>query len=219
MLKKRVTLILLGCLILGFVACDNDHKDELGSVHIVLTLTGPRYQGDFYASFLQVTTDYAFWIEDAQRNFIKTLQITPVAVTVDSAVGSHIEHLPSWSQSAGLTYSDLESETLDGLPPSFDGLTSASPFFSSETDADTLTVCWDLTDADGQKVTSGIYYACVEAANIIKEGDSDAGTVTRFEINAETLSMQIDLDEETFNTDDPTANLTGMTTDFLDEGN
>jgi hypothetical protein len=216
---KRVLLSLLICLLLmlAMVGCESKDDDKLESVRLSLILTGPRYQGDYYASFLQVTTDYAIWVEDASRNFVKTLQITPVAVTVSAEQGSHLEHLPAWAESADLTYADLEAETAAGVPASFDGLTSASPFFSTENTEDTLIVCWDLTDVNGQEVELGIYYICVEAANITKEGDSDTGTVTNFEINTETLSMEIDLTDQTYTTGTPTTNLTGMSAEFVSD--
>ncbi|MBN1779493.1 hypothetical protein JW948_00015 [bacterium] len=209
---KRLGIILLCTLILFFTMCSRDkgvNNDGYRSVTIHLKIKGPAYQGDFYAAFLQVTTDYAVWIEDEDGHYVQTLQITPVAVTVDSAHGSHIEHLPAWSLSSGLTYADLELETEDGIPPSFDGLTSASPYFAAGADEQILTITWDIKNTE-----PGLYTCYVEASNIIKEGDSEAGTVTRFEIVSEVLNMVLDLENGTYATGTPTANLTGMEADF-----
>lgn len=183
-------------------------------VQIMLKATGPRFEGNAYPPTLQVTSDYAIWLEDADRSYIKTLEISPVAVTVDSAHGSHIEHLPTWAAAAGFTYADLEAETEDGVAPSFDGITGASPYFESDTSEKDITTTWDFTDAADQALEAGIYYCCAEVANIIKEADS-LGTVTRFEIKSETLAMQINTSDGTFTTEEPTANLKDMTATFL----
>ena len=215
---KRLLSLLMGLIVLTSIMCtkdkDTDNEKVFTSVQILLNLIGPKYQGTYYPDFLEVTTDYAIWIEDANREYVKTLQITPVAVTVDSAHGSHIEHLPGWSEAAGITYADLENETDDGVAPSFDGITGASPFFAPDAVEITISVIWDLTDAEEQPVGPGVFYACAEAANIIKDGDSEAETVTRFEINAESICIRMDLENGTYQPDPPTENLTSMKADF-----
>ncbi|MBN2102941.1 hypothetical protein JW835_02770 [bacterium] len=179
-------------------------------IQIDWSFNGPRYEGDYYPPTLQVTSDYAIWIENDAGEFIKTLQITPVAVTVDSAQGSHIEHLPSWLEASGTTYEDLEQETDDGVAPSFDGLTASSPYFADNTDIKTMTVYWDRKDAEGQTVLPGIYYCVLESANIIKAGDSASGTVTNFAIRSEIMRMELDLVNQTYQADPPTENLLSM---------
>ncbi|MFC1569810.1 DUF2271 domain-containing protein [bacterium] len=217
---KRFFILFFSLVILTTTMCNKDNSVNNNTlyqtVQILLKLKGPAYQGTYYPDYLQITTDYAIWIEDAERTFVKTLQITPVAVTVDSAHGSHIEHLPVWSEASGLSYEDLELETDDGIAPSFDGITSASPFFAVGEVEQTLTVNWDLTDANGQDIESGIYYCCAEAANIIKDGDFDVGTETNFEINSETISVQLNLTNGTSNADPATDNLTGIEATFVE---
>lgn len=214
---KRLITILMGLLILTTLMCSKDKEENRDrvytSVQILLKATGPRFEGNAYPSQVQVTSDYAVWAEDADHTFIKTLEITPVAVTVDSTHGAHIDHLPSWAAAAGLTYADLEEETEDGLAPSFDGITGASPYFASDTSEQTIAVNWDLTDAAGQSLEPGVYYCCAEVANIVKDADT-TGAVTRFEIKSETLAMQINSAAGTFITEEPTENLKEMTAVF-----
>ncbi|NQT25368.1 DUF2271 domain-containing protein [candidate division KSB1 bacterium] len=214
---KRFLVLLLGLIILTSTMCSKD-KDEnekliINAVQVLLKATGPRFEGNGYPASLQVTSDYVIWVEDADRNYIKTLEVTPVAVTVDTAHGSHIEHLPNWAAAAGLSYADLETETEDGVAPSFDGLTGASPYFESDTSEQTITVDWNLIDAAGQSLEAGVYYCCAEVANFIKEVDGE-GVITRFEIKSETLAMQINSSTGTYATETPTANLKDMTAAF-----
>lgn len=214
---KRIVMILLGLLIITSLMCSKDKEENekliYKAVQILLKATGPRFEGNGYPPVVEVTSDYAIWVEDADRNFIKTLEVTPVAVTVDPVYGSHIEHLPNWTDAAGLTYADLEKETEDGIPRSFDGLTGASPYFETDTSKQNIAVDWDMTDAAGQALEAGVYYCCAEVANIIKEVD-DQGAETRFEIVAETLTMQINTSAGTYATEDPTENLKEMTATF-----
>lgn len=209
---KRMMFLLLGVTILSSVMCSKDDEEKTTSpaIQILLKLTGPRYQGTSYASTVQVTNDYAFWIEDANGNYVKTLEITPVVVTVDttSAHGSHVEHLPNWMAASGITYEDLVNQTGSGVPAMFDGITGASPYFASETDEQTLTVEWDLADADGKKIDSGVYYCCAESSNFTKDPDS-------FAINAEMMTLQINVGEKTFSAGPTTTNLKEMTGEFV----
>jgi len=188
-----------------------ERKEIDTQIQINWTFNGPRYQGDYYSAILQVTNDYAVWIENESGEYIKTLEITPSAVTVDSDHGSsHLEHLSSWCEASGTTYEDLEEETADGVAPSFDGLTAASPYFADDTDIKTMTVYWDRKNQEGQTVLPGIYFCVIESANLIKEGDSESETVTRFEINSETLRMRMDLANQTVDVDPSTEHLLSM---------
>ena len=166
---KKVILMMLSLLVLTTTLCSKDDKESLSTiVKIMFTLNGPVFQGNGYPDGTNVPTDFAVWIEDENGDFVKTLQITPTAVTVDSAHGSHIEHLAVWSEAAGVTYADLQAEIEDGLAPSYDGLTTASPNLMAGPVEQSFTVEWDLTDADGDDVEPGQYVCVVESANISK---------------------------------------------------
>ena len=128
---RLIPTLLLGLLLLSLPSCTKKDTPRLqyDAAHLSVTLTGPRYQGDFYPfPPLRVPTDYAIWIEDASRRYVRTLEITQVAVSVGDE-GSHLEHLPSWMASSGVTYATLQRQTDAGIAPAFDGITSASPFF------------------------------------------------------------------------------------------
>lgn len=213
---KRLLILLTGIVLLFACMCSKDNKEYqvIQSIIISILCTGPGYEGTYYPDNLQVTSDYAIWIEDADHNYIKTLKITPVAVTVDSAHGSHIEHLPGWMETSGLTYSDLAAETANGIAPSFDGRTGASPYFESNTDEQTLTAVWDLSDANGDLVTGTTYYGVVEVANIIKDGDMGSGATERFEVHSETLSTSIDLNTQTGSCNDFTEHIQEISVEF-----
>ena len=73
---------------------------------------------------------------------------------------------------------------------------------------------WDLKNADGELVKPGTYYACAEAANILKEGDRTTNITTRFEILAESRCLKLDLKKGAYEADPPTANITLMTVTF-----
>jgi len=179
-----------------------------------VTLTGPRYQGDFYPfPPLRVPTDYAIWIEDANRRHVRTLEITQVAVSVGDE-GSHLEHLPSWMASSGVTYAALQQQTDAGIAPAFDGITSASPFFWAAMEEQTIELGWDLKNAAGERVKPGTYYACAEAANILKEGDRATNTTTRFEILAESRCLKLDLKKGDYEADPPTAHIPQLSATF-----
>ncbi|HDQ44112.1 MAG TPA: hypothetical protein ENN17_01270 [bacterium] len=218
---KRFVWILIGTALLGSVLCTRDRgreeKPSRMTVQIRLTLKGPAYQGDYYPAFLTVPTDYALWIEDADRNFVKTLKISPVAVTVDSVQGAHIDHLPAWGEASGWTYADLQGETAAGVAPSFDGLTGASPDFGADPSEQTISATWDLMDGDGNSVPAGVYYCFAEAANILKDGDFETRTETAFAILSETIHILLDIGKGTFEIGPVTENLTGMEAVFITE--
>jgi hypothetical protein len=187
--------------------CDKNNSNTgnllYKALNIMLKLNGPEYQGSFYKGFLPLS-DYVFWIEDANRNYIKTIKVTPTAVKVDSVHGEHLSHLPAWMAASGLTYADLQRETQDGIAPSFDAITSASISFAQDTSAQNLTAEWDLTDKEGNKVESGVFHCCAEVANIIKN-DSVSYTV-----NAEHIFMKFDLENGTSEQALPTEHLLEM---------
>ena len=166
-MKKTILMIL--SLLLLTTMCSKDDKESLSTiVKIMFTLNGPVFQGDGYPEGTNVPTDFAVWVEDESGEFVKTLQVTPTAVTVDTAHGSHIEHLAVWSEAAGVTYADLAAETDDGVAPSYDGLTTASPNLMAGPAEQSFTVSWDLTDANGDDVEPGQYICVIESANISK---------------------------------------------------
>jgi hypothetical protein len=154
---------------------------QLESVTIKLRYSGPRYSGTFYSGFLPAT-DLAVWIETGSGEHVQTVSVTPSVVYVGTY--SHVEHLPVWQASTGLTYADLEEETEEGIAPSFDGLTHASVLFEDAVD-DTTFVCeWDLGEAAGIRLEGDQFRYCAEVANITKSdatayivAESACGTV------------------------------------------
>jgi hypothetical protein len=140
---------------------------QVESVTLRGRYSGPRYAGTFYSGFLPAT-DLVVWIETGSGEYVQTLSVTPEVVSVGSY--SHVEHLPAWQASTGLTYADLEADleegTQDGIARSFDGLTRASVLFEDEV-ADTTFRCeWDLGEAAGIKLKGTRFRYCAEAANI-----------------------------------------------------
>ncbi|MBN1895716.1 DUF2271 domain-containing protein [bacterium] len=198
---KRGILVILGfCIVL--VMCDRSKSvletgASFSSLDIALKFKGPVYQGTFYN--VSVNTDYVIWIENAARQYVKTLRITPTAVTVGTH-GSHVEHLPAWMAKSGVTYAGLSGLTTDGIPAPFDAMTSASPVFDGDT-VITATVNWDMKDQDGKPVNTGVYYCCAEAANLIKNTDNDT------QIIAENTAASIDLESGAVTAASPTAHI------------
>jgi hypothetical protein len=156
-----LTVVMAGC---GGDGGVTKHP-QLESATIKLRYSGPRYAGTFYSGDLPYT-DTAVWIESGSGQYLQTLSVTPTVVSVGSY--SHVEHLPAWQTSTGLTYADLEEQTEEGPAPSFDGLTQASVLFADAVD-DTTFVCeWDLGDAAGIDLEGDQFRFCAEVANIAK---------------------------------------------------
>lgn len=145
------------------------------SAVITAQIAGPVYAGNFYKGYLPLT-DYAFWIEDADGNYIKTLRISKGAVNV-AKTGIHANHLPDWQKATG-TASDLKvaNDSLSYVLPQYDGLTSASLKLKANFDT-SLTLLWDFSDTNGTSVPEGEYYICLETANIKKDSIPGSGYV------------------------------------------
>ncbi len=147
------------------VASAADAWPEVKSVTVSVRFSGPRYAGTFYSGFLPAT-DFAVWIESAAGAHLQTLKVTPQAVSVSTY--SHLDHLPAWQASTGLTYEDLQAQTSSGVAPSFDGLTQASVLFADAVAETSLVFTWDLGRAAGIALESGQFRFCAEVANIVK---------------------------------------------------
>jgi hypothetical protein len=206
---RRVIGAAVCVLALTVLMCSKDktkNGPDVKSVKIEVRLNGPIYQGTFYKGYLP-PTDCAIWIEDAAHQYIKTVKITKEVVSVGQY--SHVNHLPTWMASSGVTYEQLQQETggEEGVSPAFDALTQASPLFPRDS-AKTISGTWDLTDKTGAKVQPGLYYVLAEAANITKD---DSTNVT---INPEHTSARIDLSAAIAETAPATAHILGMTVQF-----
>lgn len=209
----RKTLFQIGVPFLVFFlfSCEKEKsKTELNpqGIRVHLTLNGPIYQGTFYSGYLP-RTDYAIWIEDGNRQYVKTLRITRSVVSVGEY--QHVDHLPTWMSKSGITYEKLLEETGNqpGVAPSFEGLTSASPYFPSEDSTQTFVAEWDFTDANGNAVPSGIYYFCAETANITKN------EATSYTIQAENTFGAVDLKKEKITPATPTTHILELTAEFM----
>ena len=121
---RRSFVILMFIIVgIGMVYSLSNSGGNIKSVVIELYFNGPLYQGSFYQGSLPAT-DYAIWIEDADRNYVETLVVSPSIVSVGQY--SHVEHLPSWQKASGVTYEALQKEITEGVAPSFDAVTSAN---------------------------------------------------------------------------------------------
>ncbi len=212
-MKELFKWIGFGLLMTVFLSCESEKSKitlEPTGIRIQLTLNGPIYQGTFYSGYLP-RTDYAIWIEDQNRQYVKTLRITRSVVSVGDY--SHVDHLPTWVSKSGITYDKLLEETGNqpGVAPSFEGVTSASPYFPSEDSTQTFVVEWDFTDSHGNAVSPGTYYFCAETANITK---NEASSYT---IQAETTSGSIDLKKNQIIPASPTAHIRELTGEFVVE--
>lgn len=210
-MKKCLGGITLCMLLLMGISCEKEKsKAELGAqkLRIRLTLSGPIYQGTFYSGYLP-RTDYAIWIEDQNRNYVKTLQITKSVVSVGDY--SHVDHLPTWMSKSGITYEKLQEETGNqpGIAPSFEGITSASPYFPSEDTTQTFFAEWAFTDGSGKAVSSGIYYFCAESANITKN------EATAYTIQAESTFGSVDLGKGKIQPATPTTHIRELSAEFI----
>ena len=196
-------------LALSTLMCSKDRSSmspKIKSVTVELKLSGPMYQGTFYTGFLP-RTDYGIWVVDADQKYVKTLKITTEAVSVGQY--QHCDHLPAWMASSGITYAQLQQETggQEGVAPSFDAISNASPYFAADS-VQIFTCTWDLTDRNGAQVKSGTYLVFAEAANITK---SDPVVYT---IDAEHTSARIDLVRGTIESAASTANIRSLTATF-----
>jgi len=206
---RRIVSAVICVLALALVMCSKDKTKkgtDVKSVKIEVRLNGPVYQGSFYKGYLP-PTDCGIWIEDAAHKYVKTVKITAEVVTVGQY--SHVNHLPAWMASSGVTFEQLQQETggQEGVSPVFDALTQASPLATADS-VKTISGTWDLTDKAGRKVQPGVYYVLAEAANIAKD---DPATVT---INAEHTSASIDLLAALAETAPSTAHILGLTVQF-----
>lgn len=212
-MSKKIQQIGFCLFVLFLLSCEKEKsKTELNfqGIRIRLTLNGPVYQGTFYSGYLP-RTDYAIWIENGNRQYVKTLHITRSVVSVGDY--SHVDHLPTWMSKSGITYEKLLEETGNqpGVAPSFDGLTSASPYFPSEDSTQTFDAEWDFTDANGNTVSQGIYYFCAETANITKNEP------TSYTIQAENTFGSVDLKKEKITPATPTTHILELTAEFIPE--
>lgn len=199
-----------------FASCSKDKKSldrNERFLLVVLSANGPRYEGTAYTVPPLPSlppTDIAVWITDKDGRHVKTLAVTPSVVSVGAY--SHVDHLPAFAASAGVTYEGLQAQTggQPGLAPSFDGVTMASPLFESDSFRDFQAV-WDMTDGAGAAVAKGNYTVRVETANIVKN-DPVIYTIT-----AENTSVPVDLATEEAGTAAATAHIRSVTVSFVSE--
>jgi hypothetical protein len=206
---RRVICVFICILALAVVMCSKDRTKkgaDVKSVRIEVRLNGPVYQGSFYKGFLP-PTDCAIWVEDASHKYVRTLIITAEVVTVGQY--SHVNHLPAWAASSGVTFEQLQQETggLEGVSPVYDAMTQASPLATADS-VKIVSGAWNLTDKTGKKVQPGVYYILAEAANITKGDDAVVS------IQAENASMRIDLTAGISDTASLTAHIIGMQARF-----
>ena len=157
------------------LACGNTVDPADPAATISLRFNGPAYQGNYYASTVLVPTDNVVWIENANREFVKTLRLSK-GIPGIGAGSAHLEHVPTWT-----TKADADTLVPDAA---YDGITGASPKFSATLSDTTVVAQWDLTDTTGTRVADGTYYFCAEVANIAKDSASVAPGYTE-SINAE----------------------------------
>jgi hypothetical protein len=210
-MRNRIAMALTAFAALGALMCSKGTDSpelDIQAVRITLKMSGPRYEGTFYRGFLP-RNDYGVWIEDAGRRYVRTLQITPTVVTVDTVHGQHCDHLPAWMASSGVTYAGLQAEIVHGLAPSFaDAVTSASPYFATDS-SHTFTCTWDLKNRSGAAVAPGVFYAVAESGNIRK---NDEATI---EILAEHTFAKMDLVRGTAEPGAATANIESLEVSFI----
>jgi len=212
---KRLYLLLLSLAVICSLMCSKDEEvtgwSNISKVLIAIQFNGPDYTGDYYSGYLPAT-DYAVWIENRDREYVRTVEITPTAVSV-SENGSHMEHLPAWAAASGLTYAQLEQTTEGGIAPEFDGLTGASPqFWASPDTVITLSCEWNITNANGERVGEDDYYICFEAANITKMAVDSLDI-----INAENTYASINGESQSVTPADPTTHILSITGSFSSE--
>jgi len=187
---RRLTCAVICVVALAAVMCSKNKLNkgtDVRSVKVSIQLNGPVYQGSFYKGYLP-PTDCAIWIEDASHRYVRTLKITAEVVTVGQY--SHVNHLPAWAASSGVTFEQLQQETggQEGVSPVYDSVTQASPLATADS-VRTVSGVWDLTDRNGEKVQPGVYCVLAEAANITK-GDDTVVTIqtehasSRFDLTA-----------------------------------
>ncbi len=206
---RRFISAVICVLALAVVMCSKDKVNkgtDVKSVRIEIRVNGPVYQGSFYKGYLP-PTDCAIWIEDAAHRHVKTVKITAEVVTVGQY--SHLNHLPAWMASSGVTFEQLQQETggQEGVSPVYDAMTQASPLATADS-IKTVSGTWDLKDRTGKKVQPGVYYVLAEAANITKGDDA---VVT---IQAEQASSRIDLTAAISETPSLAAHIIGMQIQF-----
>lgn len=157
--------------------CDDDKgvesNAEVQSVTVRLRFSGPRYAGSFYSGYLPAT-DCAVWVQTASGEHVQTLAVTPTVVSVGDY--SHLDHLPAWQASSGVTYAELESQTDSGVAPDFDGVTKASVLFQETAGDTTLVTQWNLEEASAGADEGTEFRFCAEVANISKDA-ADSYTI------------------------------------------
>ncbi|MBN2201578.1 hypothetical protein JW777_06485 [bacterium] len=199
-----------------FASCSKDKKSIDRNdryLLVVLSASGPRYEGTAYTVPplpALPATDVAVWITDKDGRHVKTLAVTPSVVSVGNY--SHVDHLPAFAASAGVTYEALQAETGGqmGVAPSFDAVTMASPLFESDAVRDFQAV-WDMTDDAGAAVAKGNYTVWAETANIVKNDP------TIYTIRAENTSVPVDLVQEEAGTAAATAHIRSVAVSFVSD--
>jgi len=185
-----------GCLL---AACGKESGKVSRTVVVTLRFSGPRYEGSFYKGYLPAT-DYAVWVEDGERRYIRTLGISRSVVSVGEH--PHLDHLPKWKAKSGLTYEDLKEETSEGVAPSFDAVSRASVLFGEDLADTTLTFEWDLRDLEG------VYYFCAEVANISKD------TAESYEVIHEATCGKLDTRSRTVVPAEPTEHILELKAEY-----
>lgn len=192
----------VGCLL---AACGRGSEEVPQAVVVTLRFSGPRYEGSFYKGYLPAT-DYAVWVEDGERRYIRTLGISRSVVSVGKY--PHLDHLPTWKAKSGVTYEDLKEETSEGVAPSFDAVSRASVLFGEDMADTTLTFEWDLRDSEGNRVPEGTYYFCAEVANISKD------TAESYEIIHEVTCGKLDTKSRTVASAEPTEHILELKAEY-----
>lgn len=151
-------LLLVSCL-------SPDDPEQSVSLKIDLQFKGPVYSGNARTEPNIPKTDWVVWIENADSSFVRTLKVSVGAVTAYKNGGREY-HFPVWQAKSGTVIKGTGS-SVKVIPPEFDAITSASIDFTHRSTDTTLSVSWDLKDANGKPVPSGTYLFCSEVSNSI----------------------------------------------------
>jgi len=176
--KTASFAIFFSCLLLLlFVSCltPNDPEQSV-SLKMDLQFKGPVYSGNARTEPDIPKTDWVVWIENADSSFVRTLKVSVGAVTARKNGGREY-HFPIWQAKSGTVIAGTGSSA-KVVPPEFDGITSASIDFTQRSTDTTISVYWDLKDANGKPVPSGTYLFCSEVSNSIWNTEAPLTIVT-----------------------------------------
>ncbi|MCL2811928.1 MAG: DUF2271 domain-containing protein [Clostridia bacterium] len=166
-MRKLLLVMMMAMMLVSLCACAASKEPAKApeSNHVVITFDYTKQSG--YAS-----NQFAVWIEDGDGNLVKTLYAT--RYTANGGYKNRPDSIPVWVEKSGLaSMQKVEVDAIAGATPR----------------TGTLSYTWDLTDANGEKVSPGEYGFFVEGSLRWKNRVLYSGTIS---VGRDPVAVQAD---------------------------